>query len=63
MSELQIYLIIVGAGVILLLLGFNWIQDLRVRKRMQAELPKIDQDPLLGEPTFTEGGRREPGLG
>ena len=63
MSELQIYLIILGAGVILLLLGFNWIQDLRVRKRMQAELPKIDQDPLLGEPTFSESGRREPGIG
>ena len=49
--------------VILLLLGFNWIQDMRVRRRMQAELPKIDQDPLLGEPTFSESGRREPGLG
>jgi hypothetical protein len=56
-------LIVLGAGVILLLLGFNWIQDLRVRRRMQAELPKIDQDPLLGEPTFSERGRREPGLG
>jgi len=63
MSELQIYLIILGAAVILLLLGFNWIQDLRVRRRMQAELPKIDQDPLLGEPSSSPSGRREPGLG
>ena len=63
MSELQIYLIILGAGVILLLLGFNWFQDLRVRRRMQAELPKIEKDPLLGESAPTDGVRREPGLG
>ena len=63
MSELQIYLIIVGAGVILLLLGFNWFQDLRVRRRMQAELPKIEQDPLLGDHMSNDGMRREPGLG
>lgn len=63
MSELQIYLIILGAAVILLLLGFNWVQDLRVRRRMQAELPKIEQDPLLAEPSLSPSGRREPGLG
>ena len=40
MSELQLYLIVLGVAVILLLLGFNWFQDLRVRRRMQAELPK-----------------------
>ena len=59
MSELQIYLIILGAAVILLLLGFNWFQDLRVRKRMQAEVPKIDQDPLLGDVAAVDRVRRE----
>jgi len=63
MSELQIYLIILGAAVILLLLGFNWFQDLRVRKRMQAEVPKIDQDPLLGDVAAVDRVRREPALG
>jgi len=63
MSELQIYLIIIGAVIILLLLGFNWFQDLRVRRRMQAHLPVIDQDPLLGGVQPSNEMRREPGLG
>lgn len=63
MSELQIYLIVIGAAIILLLLGFNWFQDRRVRRRMQAQMPVIEQDPLLSE-TFVAGeARREPGLG
>lgn len=63
MSELQIYLIVIGAAIIVLLLGFNWFQDLRVRRRMQAQMPVIEQDPLLGD-TLTAGvTRREPGLG
>ena len=63
MSELQLYLIVSGVAVILLLLGFNWFQDLRVRRRMQAELPKIEQDPLFGDGVTSDGVRREPGLG
>jgi hypothetical protein len=63
MSELQIYLIAIGAVIIVLLLGFNWFQDYRVRRRMQAHLPVIEEDPLLGE-TFAAGeARREPGIG
>jgi hypothetical protein len=63
MSELQIYLIIVGLVVILLVLGFNWWQDRRVRRRMQAHLPVIDQDPLLSDAAAPHAARVEPGLG
>lgn len=63
MSELQIYLIVIGAAIIALLLGFNWFQDLRVRRRMQAQMPVIEQDPLLGESFAAGEARREPGLG
>jgi hypothetical protein len=63
MSELQIYLIILGAGVILLLLAFNWWQDRRVRRRMQANMPVIDQDPLLGDTSIHVSSRMEPGIG
>ena len=64
MSELQIYLIALGLVVILLLLGFNYWQDRRVRRRMQANMPVIEQDPLLGDGVLgTSDVRREPGLG
>lgn len=63
MSELQIYLIVIGAAIIVLLLGFNWFQDRRVRRRMQAQMPVIEQDPLLGECFAPSVARREPGLG
>lgn len=63
MSELQTYLIIIGAAVIALLLGFNWFQDYRVRRRMQADMPVVEQDPLLGDVAISNEFRREPGLG
>lgn len=63
MSELQIYLIVIGAGIIVLLLAFNWFQDRRIRRRMQAQMPVIDQDPLLGDALNANEVRREPGLG
>ncbi len=63
MSELQIYLIVIGAAIIVLLLGFNWFQDRRVRRRMQAQMPVIEQDPLLGDALAPGEIRREPGLG
>ncbi|MDO9023408.1 cell division protein ZipA C-terminal FtsZ-binding domain-containing protein [Zwartia sp.] len=63
MSELQIYLIVIGAGIIALLLVFNWFQDRRVRRRMQAQMPVIDEDPLLGDALSSTELRREPGLG
>ncbi|ARP95935.1 cell division protein ZipA C-terminal FtsZ-binding domain-containing protein [Bordetella genomosp. 13] len=48
MSDLQIGLIALGVLFILLVLGFNWWQDRRVRRRMQAHFPGTEQDPLLG---------------
>ena len=61
MSELQIWLIALGAAAIVLLFVFNWWQDRRIRKRMQAHLPVVDQDPLLADMASADT-RREPGL-
>ncbi|WP_459617601.1 cell division protein ZipA C-terminal FtsZ-binding domain-containing protein [Bordetella sp. 2513F-2] len=65
MSDLQIGLIALGVLLILAVLGFNWWQDRRVRRRMQAHFPGSDQDPLLGseEARPPAGSRREPGMG
>ncbi|WP_144639812.1 cell division protein ZipA C-terminal FtsZ-binding domain-containing protein [Bordetella genomosp. 13] len=72
MSDLQIGLIALGVLFILLVLGFNWWQDRRVRRRMQAQFPGSEQDPLLGAGEFRAGAasvgaagptRREPGIG
>ncbi|HEX7750192.1 MAG TPA: cell division protein ZipA C-terminal FtsZ-binding domain-containing protein [Bordetella sp.] len=74
MSELQIGLIALGVLFILLVLGFNWWQDHRVRRRMQVHFPGSDQDPLLGDDKPRAQGaaapapsvmavRREPGMG
>ena len=48
MSDLQIGLIALGVLLILLVLGFNWWQDRRVRRKMQSHFPTSEQDPLLG---------------
>lgn len=61
MSELQMWLIALGAAAIVLLFGFNWWQDRRIRKRMQAHLPVVDHDPLLADMASADT-RREPGL-
>ncbi|MFQ6711278.1 hypothetical protein OMF51_14320, partial [Bordetella pertussis] len=67
MSDLQIGLIALGVLLILLVLGFNWWQDRRVRRRMQAHFPSTEQDPLLGagaqDRTAAGATRREPGMG
>ena len=63
MSELQIYLVALGVAAILVVLVFNWWQDRRVRRRMQAHMPVVDQDPLLdGGLADLSESRREPGL-
>ncbi|WP_454689325.1 cell division protein ZipA C-terminal FtsZ-binding domain-containing protein [Achromobacter aloeverae] len=58
MSDLQIGLIVVGALLILMVLGFNWWQDRRVRRKMQAHFPTNEHDPLLGagDPPAVRGG-------
>lgn len=74
MSELQIGLIALGVLFILLVLGFNWWQDHRVRRKMQVHFPGSEQDPLLGDDKPRPQGstasspsvmamRREPGMG
>ncbi|OZI54491.1 cell division protein ZipA C-terminal FtsZ-binding domain-containing protein [Bordetella genomosp. 5] len=72
MSDLQIGLIALGVLLILLVLGFNWWQDRRVRRKMQVHFPSTEQDPLLGagetpparaHAAPTPAQRREPGMG
>lgn len=62
MSELQIGLISLGIFLIIVVLCFNWWQDRRVRRRMQAQFPEVEHDPLMGG-LAPAPGRREPGLG
>lgn len=57
MSDLQIGLIALGVLLILLVLGFNWWQDRRVRRKMQSHFPTSEQDPLLGAGAAAATGR------
>lgn len=59
MSDLQIGLVVLGVLLILAVLGFNWWQDRRVRRRMQIHFPGSEHDPLLADPAAP---RREPGM-
>jgi hypothetical protein len=66
MSELQISLIALGVLIILAIVGFNWWQDRRARRKMQDSLPDVSEDALFGAGTAGERDnqeRREPGLG
>jgi FtsZ-interacting cell division protein ZipA len=73
MSDLQIGLIVLGVLLILMVLGFNWWQDRRVRRKMQAHFPNNEHDPLLGAARQEADGahgvphanvpRREPAFG
>jgi hypothetical protein len=72
MSDLQIGLIVLGVLLILMVLGFNWWQDRRARRKMQAHFPTNEHDPLLGGTSQESSSgtehrppspRREPGLG
>jgi hypothetical protein len=74
MSDLQIGLIVLGVVLIVMVLGFNWWQDRRVRRKMQAHFPSNEHDPLLGgaghdggraapAPSATPAQRREPAFG
>jgi hypothetical protein len=66
MSELQISLIALGALVILAIVGFNWWQDRRARRKMQGSLPSVDEDALFqtnDDEDANEHERREPGFG
>jgi FtsZ-interacting cell division protein ZipA len=56
MSDLQIGLIVLGVLLIFLVLGFNWWQDRRLRRRMKAYFPASEHDPLL---TTEEAGYQD----
>ncbi len=62
MSELQISLIVLGIIVIVVVIAFNWWQDRRVKRKMQDNLPVVDDDPLLSDGQPGEA-RKEPGFG
>lgn len=62
MSDLQIGLIALGVVILLGVLAYNWWQDRRVRRQMQAQFPPTDEDPLLGGLAPPGGTRKEPGL-
>src|SRR5690625_2192691 len=49
MSDLQIGLILLGVALIVAVLLFNWWQDRRVRRQMQAQFPRVDNDPLMAQ--------------
>ena len=73
MSDLQVGLIALGVILIGLVLGLNWWQDRRVRRRMQEDFSAEGEDVLLpgqartarkpGAEPVAEPLRREPGLG
>jgi hypothetical protein len=58
MSELQIGLIALGVVMIGVVLGLNWWQDRRVRRKMQENFPPSREDPLLGDQQQAEAPRR-----
>ncbi|MCB5362474.1 hypothetical protein H0484_01720 [Pusillimonas sp. CC-YST705] len=62
MSDLQIALVAAGVILIALVVAFNWWQDRRARRRMQAHFPEGEHDPLLGAAGAPSVGRREPGM-
>lgn len=58
MSDLQIGLISLGIVLVAAVLLFNWWQDRRVRRSMQAQFPEGEHDALMQD----VGTRKEPGL-
>ena len=58
MSDLQIGLIALGVLLILLVLGFNWWQDRRVRRKMQSHFPTSEQDPCWAPGRLRPPARR-----
>jgi len=61
MSNLQIGLIILGLVLVLVVMGFNWWQDWRIRAQMHRHFPESGDDVLLGGEAAAE--RHEPVLG
>jgi FtsZ-interacting cell division protein ZipA len=47
MSELQIYLAILGAIVVLVIFAYNRLQERRYRKQAESAFHSVEQDPLM----------------
>lgn len=62
MSDLQMNMILLGIFLILVVVVFNWWQDLRIRKKMKVHFPEREHDPLMTTPV-PGISRREPGFG
>jgi FtsZ-interacting cell division protein ZipA len=45
MSDLQIWLLVIGAAIVIVVLVFNWIQERRFRKQAEAAF----QNPVVGD--------------
>jgi FtsZ-interacting cell division protein ZipA len=64
MSELQIWLLVLGAAVVVAVVLFNWLQERRFRKQAEAafELPSVDPLARPGATPRESPGRIEPAL-
>ena len=64
MSDLQIWLLVIGAGVVAAVLLFNWIQERRFRKQADAAFQAPSGDPLMdtGAVSRERHDRVEPAL-
>lgn len=64
MSELQIWLLVLGAAVVVAVVLFNWVQERRFRRQAEAAFQVPSVDPLA-QPVVTpreSQGRVEPAL-
>ncbi len=64
MSDLQIWLLIIGAAIVVALLLFNWMQERRFRKQADAAIQALEVDALMQPNTPPRDGfnRVEPAL-
>lgn len=64
MSDLQIWLSVIGAAIVVAVLVFNWTQERRFRNQADSAFHAPMGDPLLNEPVGLHDrlNRREPAL-
>ena len=64
MSELQIWLLVLGAAVVVAVVLFNWLQERRFRKQAEAafQVPSVDPLARPGVAPRENPGRVEPAL-
>jgi FtsZ-interacting cell division protein ZipA len=64
MSELQIWLLVIGAAIVVAVVVFNWIQERRFRKQAEAafQAPEVDALKQAGAMPRVMHNRSEPAL-